>query len=153
MDVCSTNLVTLLRPLAWNVWHVSSRCGTLIVHEHEQPTSYDYFCWAIFCTRAFTSPALSLVQESLLSKKVYQHMLKRTQREQAILKQKLFQMEDFHMDVEVTSDDFGRDKWIHTARARFMDFWGLGVRSTWTGRRGSCSRSAQRVSKPGLRHG
>lgn len=36
-------------------------------------------------------------QDSLLSKKVYQHMLKRTQREQAILKQKLFQMEE-HLD-------------------------------------------------------
>jgi len=38
-----------------------------------------------------------LNQDSLLSKKVYQHMLKRTQREQAILKQKLFQMEE-HLD-------------------------------------------------------
>lgn len=38
--------------------------------------------------------ARSVCQESLQSKKVYQHMLKRTQREQAILKQKLFQMED-----------------------------------------------------------
>ncbi|CAK9044252.1 Uncharacterized protein SCF082_LOCUS25174 [Durusdinium trenchii] len=36
-------------------------------------------------------------QDSLQSKKVYQHMLKRTQREQAILKQKLFQMEE-HLD-------------------------------------------------------
>lgn len=48
-----------------------------------------------------SSQDLAIVQESLLSKKVYQHMLKRTQREQAILKQKLFQMEDLHMDVEV----------------------------------------------------
>ena len=41
-------------------------------------------------------------QDSLLSKKVYQHMLKRTQREQAILKQKLFQMEEIHVDLEIS---------------------------------------------------
>ncbi|CAE7215086.1 DEK1 [Symbiodinium natans] len=36
-------------------------------------------------------------KEALTSRKVYEHMLKRTQREQAILKQKLFQMEE-HLD-------------------------------------------------------